>query len=44
MTQTNADRRRTVLKANLTSLTVGLDLGDQWGQLCWLDPDGEVVD
>lgn len=44
MTQANADRRRTALKANLTSLTVGLDLGDQWGQLCWVAPDGEVVD
>ena len=44
MPQTKAARRRTALKANLTSLTVGLDRGDQWGQLCWLDPDGEVVD
>ena len=42
--QTKAARRRTALKANLTSLTVGLDLGDQGGQLCWLAPDGEVID
>jgi transposase len=44
MPQAKAARRRTALKANLSSLTVGFDLGDQWGQLCWLDPDGEVVD
>jgi hypothetical protein len=44
MPQTKAARRRTALKANLTSLTVRLALGDQRGQLCWLDPDGEVVD
>ena len=25
-------------------ITVGLDLGDQWGQLCVLDSDGEIVD
>ena len=26
------------------TLTVGLDLGDRWAQLCIIDQEGEVVD
>src|SRR5258708_24050407 len=40
------DARRNALQARSrkTKLTVGIDLGDEWSQCCFLDEEGEIVE
>ncbi len=40
------DARRNALqaKSRKTKLTVGIDLGDEWSQCCFLDEEGEIVE
>src|SRR5690242_10654482 len=39
--QLNTNGARNIEHAEIT---IGLDLGDRWAQLCVLDNDGEIVD
>ena len=40
------DARRSALqvRSRKTKLTVGIDLGDEWSQCCFLDDKGEIVE
>ena len=40
------DARRNALqvRSRKTKLTVGIDLGDEWSQCCFLDDQGEIVE
>ena len=40
----NARRKALQARSRETRLTVGIDLGDEWSQCCFLDDKGEIVE
>src|SRR5712671_5745094 len=40
----NARRKALQARSGQTRLTVGIDLGDEWSQCCFLDDKGEIVE
>src|SRR5260370_21655744 len=40
----NARRKALQARSRQTRLTVGIDLGDEWSQCCFLDDKGEIVE